>query len=117
METAAQLKRAAADAHTYIGKIGRAQHHFGPDAAGSLHNLKVETQVHHQESPGATNYWNDRAFDAALARVIRQNFAPLAQAALDLMDADYKAARIAEKQSLLAQLAEIEALEAEAQSA
>lgn len=117
MTQAAKLKRAAEQAHEYIGKIGRPQHHFGGDSVGDLRSVAVKTEIHHQESSGSTNYWKDADFDAALGRVVRRRFAELATEALILMQDDYAKARIAEKESLLAQLAEIEALEAAAGAA
>ena len=117
MSKAANLKRAAEQAHEYVAKIGRPQHHFGGDCVGDLRSLAVKTEIHHQESSGSTNYWKDENFDSALARVVRGRFAELAAEALILMQSDYAQARIAEKESLLAQLAEIEALETAAGAA
>ena len=117
MEKVAKLKRAAEKAREYIAKIGRPQHHFGGDSVGDLRSVAVNTEIHHQESSGSTNYWKDADFDNALARVVRRRFAELAKEALDLMETEYAQARIAEKESLLAQLAEIEALEAAAGAA
>ena len=117
MSQAVKLKRAVEQAHEYIAKIGRPQHHFGGDSVGDLRSVEVDTQIHHQESSGSTNYWKDAAFDAALARVVRGRFAELAADALALMQSDYAAARVAEKESLLAQLAEIESLESAAAGA
>jgi hypothetical protein len=111
MSQAAKLKRATEKAREYVAKIGRLQHHFGSGSVGDLRSVEVITQIHHQESAGSTNYWKDADFDDALARVLKRRFAELADEALDLMQADYAQARIAEKASLLAQLAEIEALE------
>lgn len=114
MSNAANLKREVADAREYVGKIGRSQHHFRDLSVGRLHRLEVLSEINHQESTSATNYWKDKAFDLALAKVVRARFAELSAAALDLMEQEYKAARIAEKDALLASLAEIEALESEA---
>lgn len=117
MNQAARLKRAAEQARDYVEKIGRPQHHFGGDSVGDLRSVAVKTEIHHQEHSGSTNYWKDADFDSALARVVQRRFADLSKEALDLMQSDYANARIAEKTSLLAQLAEIEALEAESAGA
>lgn len=114
MSNAANLKRDVAEAREYVGKIGRPQHHFRDGSVGRLHSLVVASEIGHQESAGSTNYWKDKAFDLALTQVVRARFAELAAAALELMEQEYKAARIAEKDALLASLAEIEALESEA---
>jgi hypothetical protein len=110
---AADLKRAVEQATKYVRKVGAPQHHFQDGSVGRIHSLKVETEINHQESPSATNYWKDRAFDAALGTVIAAEFSQLAEKALALMAREYAMARVAEKQSLLRQLAEIEALEQE----
>jgi hypothetical protein len=98
----------------YVGKIGKPEHHFQPVTHGRLTKLVVTTEIGHQQSPSAQNYWNSAFFDAALAEVIRENFSDLSVQALELMAYKFKAARIAEKDHLLAQLAEIEALESAA---
>jgi len=117
MSKAAKIKRDTEQAREYVAKVGRPQHHFGKDSVGDLRNLEIDTQIHHQESSGSTNYWKDAAFDVALAKVVRSRFAELAAAALDLMQSEYSVARISEKEALLAQLAEIESLEATAAGA
>jgi len=109
MESAKKL-RAHKDAKEYVQKVGRREHHVQP-SFGSLHMVSIETQVCYQASPGATNYWQTPAFDDALARVVRARFSELAEQAIALLWGDYTKARIAEKDALLAQLAEIEALE------
>ncbi len=114
MSNAANLKREVADAREYVGKIGRPQHPFRDGSVGNLHRLEVASEIGHQEYTGSTNYWKDKAFDLALAKVVRARFAELSAAALELMEQEYKTARIAEKEAILASLAEIEALESEA---
>lgn len=114
MSKAAKLKHATEAAREYVGKIGRAQHHFRDGSVGKLCLLDVSTKISHQETTSATNYWEDEAFDAALSKVVSARFAELSAAALVLMEQEFKAARIAEKEALLASLAEIEALEDEA---
>lgn len=111
MAQAEVLKRALTDATNYVSKIGAPEPHFRPTTYGRLHSLTVKTQICHQASHAATNYWDDKNFDAALACVIGENFSALAASALALMASNYAKARVAEKESLLAQLAEIEALE------
>lgn len=108
-----ELKRGLVIAREYVGKIGRPEHHFRPTTFGRLHMLSVSTKICHQESPSATNYWEDKAFDSALAAVVSKRFKELAGEAIALMESRYKAEFIAEKGELLAKLAEIEALEAE----
>jgi hypothetical protein len=98
----------------YIEKIGKPERHFNPVSYGSLTKVVVTTEIGHQQSPSAQNYWNSAYFDAALAEVVRKNFSNLSAQALELMADKFKAARIAEKDHLLAQLAEIEALESAA---
>jgi hypothetical protein len=108
----AKLKKAHEAAIEYVGKIGKAEPHFrGDNSVGRLHALKVQTEIAHQASPSGQNYWNDHDFDSALCRAVRLNFAMLANESLAIMRSDYEAKRISEKADLLAQLAEIEALE------
>lgn len=108
----AKLKKTYEAAVEYVNKIGKPEPHFCDDnSVGRLHVLKVQTEIGHQASPSATNYWKDADFDAALCRAVRLNFAMLANEALEMMRSDYEEKRISEKAELLAQLAEIEALE------
>lgn len=114
MSKAKELKKKIALAKEYVGKIGRPEHHFRPVTYGRLHSLSISTQIHHQESTGATNYWADKAFDTALAAVVSNRFPELAADAIALMERECNQALVAEKDELLARLAEIEALEKEA---
>lgn len=110
MSKASELKRSYEQAAEYAGKVGRPESHLR--SVGKIHRLVVATEICHQDSPSAKNYWEDPDFDTALAKVIQRNFRSLANEALALMHAEYVDARIAQKQSLLDQLKEIEALEA-----
>lgn len=110
MNKSAELSKQLVAARGYIAKLTTPQH-FDDRKPGYLHTLKVETQIGFQASPGDTNYWLDKEFDLALAQVIRNAFPALAAQAIDLMDSKYTQARIADKESLLTALAEIEALE------
>lgn len=107
----AQLKRNCSEAREYVAKIGKPEPHFRGGAVGRLHDLRVKTQICHQAAPSATNYWDDSNFDEALAEVVRRRFGELSREAIDLMESRYRESRITEKDALLAQLAEIEALE------
>jgi len=110
---AKELKRAVECARGYIGKIGRQQPHSPNGSVGKMTTLIISTEICYQERVGGTRYWGCNEFDVALAKIIRVQFSDLSKAALDLMEQEYKTARIAEKASLQAKLAEIEALEAE----
>lgn len=107
----AQMKRDYMEAREYVAKVGKPEPHFRDGSVGRLHDLMVKTRVCHQAAPSATNYWDDTNFDAALAEVVRRRFGELSKEAIDLMESRYRESRIAEKDALLAQLAEIEALE------
>lgn len=107
----AQMKRDCMEAREYVAKVGKPEPHFRDGSVGRLHALTVKTQVCHQAAPSATNYWDDTNFDEALAEVVRRRFEELSREAIDLMESRYRESRIAEKDALLAQLAEIEALE------
>jgi hypothetical protein len=110
-EKTAQANAALQKATQYIGKIGRVEAHFTPYTYGKLHSLEINTQICHQESHSAQNYWKCVEFDDALAEVVREQFADLAKLAILKLQKQYSAARLAEKDSLLAQLAEIERIE------
>ena len=97
----------------YIDKIGAPQHHFRDGSVGKLTKCEVKTELCHQASTSATNYWNDAKFDLALSEVIKGHFAELAQAALDLLKKRADEALVAEKKELQERLARIEALEKE----
>ena len=97
----------------YIDKIGAPQHHFRDGSVGKLAKCEVKTEINHQVSPSATNYWNDAKFDWALSEVIKEYFTELAQAALDLLKKKADEALVAEKKELQERLARIEALKKE----
>ena len=94
----------------YIDKIGAPQHHFRDGSVGRLTKCEVNTEICHQSNPSAQNYWSDAKFDWALSEVIKEHFAELSQAALNLLK---KKALVAEKKELQERLARIEALEKE----
>jgi hypothetical protein len=107
----AKLKQAHDSSVEFVSKIGRREPHL--TSFGKIHRLDISTEITHQESPSARNYWKDADFDAALAEVVRRRFHNLASEALALMHTKYVQKRISEKGALLAQIAEIEALESE----
>ena len=77
----------------YVALVGAPQH-FDSGAKGTLHSIKVTTQVHHQAYPGATNYHTNSSFDAYLADVVKNRFSELAKEALELMQKDVNVAMI-----------------------
>ena len=95
----------------YIDKIGAPQHHFRDGSVGRLIKCEVNTEICHQASPSAQNYWSDIEFDWALSEVIKEHFTELAQAALDLLKKKADEALVAEKKELQERLARIEELE------
>ena len=97
----------------YIDKIGAPQHHFQDGFVGKLTKCEVKTEICHQASPSAQDYWSDIKFDWALSEVIKEHFAELSQAALDLLKKKADEALVAEKKELQDRLARIEALEKE----
>lgn len=97
----------------YIYKIGAPQHHFRDGSVGRLIKCEVNTEICHQASPSAQNYWSDIEFDWALSEVIKEHFTELAQAALDLLKKKADEALVAEKKELQERLARIEVLEKE----
>lgn len=105
-----ELKKAWEDAKEYVGKYGRAEHHL-LGSVGNLHRVDVTTEICHQESPSAKNYWKDTNFDAALDEVIKGRFPDLAQEALAILRKRYENALLAEKKLLTERLAQIQAIE------
>lgn len=103
------LKRQWKGAEEYVAKIGRPDHLAG--FSGKVHSVDIHTQIYHQESHGAQNYWKDNAFDSALNLVIKARFSEFAADALALMRKQYEDALLAEKNQLLSRLAEIQAIE------
>lgn len=95
----------------YIDKIGALQHHFRDGSVGKLTKCEVKTEICHQASTSATNYWSDAKFDLSLSEVIKEHFTELAQAALDLLKKKADEALVAEKKELQDRLARIEELE------
>jgi hypothetical protein len=106
------LKRQWKEASEYANKVGQAEPHLR--TAGKIHKVQVTTEIAHQDSPSAQNYWKDAIFDDALAQVIKLRFPELARHALGLMQIKYEDALRAEKDALLARLAEIQAIEEQA---
>ena len=111
MHNTEQLYQIHQEAVKYIDKIGAPQHHFRDGSVGKLSNLKISTEINHQRSPSATNYWTNADFDLVLSEVIKQHFSVLAQAALDLLKKKADESLIAEKVKLQERLAKIEELE------
>ena len=97
----------------YIDKIGAPQLPFRDGSVGRLIKCEVNTEICHQASHSAQNYWSDIEFDYALSEVIKEHFAELSQAALDLLKKKADEALVAEKKELQERLARIEALEKE----
>ena len=97
----------------YIDKIGAPQLHFRDGSVGRLTKCEVNTEICHQSNHSAQNYWGDAKFDWALSEVIKEHFAELSQAALDLLKKKADEALVAEKKELQERLARIEALEKE----
>ena len=97
----------------YIDKIGAPQVLSADGPVGRLIKCEVNTEICHQASPSAQNYWSDIKFDRALSEVIKEHFTELAQAALDLLKKKADEALVAEKKELQERLARIEALEKE----
>ena len=95
----------------YIDKIGAPQLHLRDGSVGRLIKCEVSTEICHQASPSAQNYWSDAKFDWALSEVIKEHFAELSQAALDLLKKKADEALVAEKKELQDRLARIEELE------
>lgn len=109
-----ELKRDYDSAARYVGLLKTPQPHFDGSPTGVLHSVRVETQIGHQASPGAQNYWKNHCFDAALARVIAGRFEELAVQALSDLRNRLNQSMIDEEGELLARLAEIRALKAQA---
>jgi uncharacterized membrane protein YheB (UPF0754 family) len=105
------LKRQWKDACDYIAKHGAPEPHFRGSSVGRLHRADVATEICHQASPSAQNYWKSSHFDAALGDVIKRRFSDLAAEALADLKKKYEDALRAEKDQLLARLAEIQAIE------
>jgi hypothetical protein len=108
-----ELKKIWTDAKEYAGKYGRIEHHLRA-SVGKLHRVEVTTEICHQESPSAQNYWKSAHFDDALEAVIKARFADLAKEALAVLQKKYEAALLAEKDQLMRRLAEIQAIEEQA---
>lgn len=111
MHNTEQLYSIYQEAEKYIDKIGAPQHHFHDGSVGKLSKIKVSTEINHQASPSATNYWTNVDFDLALSKVLEQYFPELAQAALDLLKKKADESLVAEKKKLQERLAKIEELE------
>ena len=97
----------------YIDKIGAPQLHFRDGFVGRLIKCEVNTEICHQASTSAQDYWSDAKFDWALSEVINEHFTELSQAALDLLKKKADEALVAEKKELQERLARVEVLEKE----
>lgn len=109
-----ELKRDYDAAARYVSLLKTPHPHFDGGPTGAPHSVSVETQIGHQASPGAQNYWKNHYFDAALARVIADRFEELAAQALGDLRNRLNQSMIDEEGELLARLAEIRALKARA---
>lgn len=93
----------------FINRIGRPQPHFNGEL-GKLHQVEVKTTIHHQSSPGSTNYHTNKLFDGALSRIIAKHFTQLSEEALILLQADLDADRKAMKDDLEEALEKLEGM-------
>jgi len=109
-----ELKREYDIAAHYVSLLKKPQPHFDGSPVGKLHTINVETQIGHQASHGAQNYWRSKIFDVALAEVIARRFEELAAQALDDLRQRVNLSMADEEDELLARLAEIRALKAQA---
>jgi hypothetical protein len=107
-----ELKKIWDDAKAYASKYGRAEHHL-PGSVGKLSRVDIDTQICHQESPSAQNYWKSSYFDDALAKVLKKRFGDLAKEALAVLQADYEESLLAEETRLTERLNEIQAIKGE----
>lgn len=81
-------KQALHKACEFVGLIGKPQTQTTARGCyGHISSIEVTTTVHFQPYDGATNYHKCEEFDAALAEVIREQFGPLRDAALDKLTA------------------------------
>lgn len=103
------LKRQWKEATEYANKYGEIEPHLR--SVGKLHRVELTTEICHQDSPSAQNYWKSAYFDDALEEVIKARFADLAKEALAVLQKKYEAALLAEKEQLMKRLAEIQAIE------
>jgi hypothetical protein len=103
------LKREWKLARDYANLVGEPEPHLR--TCGKVHRVVVTTEIEHQASPSAQNYWKSAYFDAALGEVIKLRFPELARHALAIMQVRYEDALRAEKNQLLARLAAIQAIE------
>jgi hypothetical protein len=109
MATAEELFQKVSAAKDRIAKIGRREPHLR-EGVGSLSTVMVKTTVCHQDSPSAKNYWEDEAFDFALAEVVKARFASLAEEAIQRMERRANTALLEEEGALRAKLERIEQL-------
>jgi hypothetical protein len=111
--SADELKKRWKMACDYVAMHGKTEPHL-PGSVGKLHNVEVETEIGYQAAPSEKNYWKSAYFDEALEKVVKARFPELAKAALEVMEGQFKAALVSEKDQLLARLAEIQAIEEQA---
>lgn len=100
------LKAQLEAAEAYVQRIGAPEYHT--THKGSLSVVVVDTQIQHQEKPGARVFFENAVFDTALAEAVRLNFAYLAPIALALMSERYIAALQAERDQFESQLNDLE---------
>jgi DNA replication initiation complex subunit (GINS family) len=104
-----ELKKIWDDAKAYAGKYGRAERHLS-GSVGKLHRAEIDTEICHQDSPSAQNYWKNSYFDSALEKVIKKRFGDLAKEALAILQADYEDSLLAEETQLTERLNQIRAI-------
>jgi hypothetical protein len=104
-----ELKKIWNEAAAYAGKHGRAEPHLR-GSVGKVSRIDITTEICHQESPSAQNYWKSVYFDDALEEVIKARFADLAKEALAVLQKKYETALLAEETQLTERLAAIRAI-------
>ena len=75
--------------------------------AGCLTTFEIRTQIHFQPYDGATNYHNCKAFDVALAAVVRRKWSAIRDEAIALLREEEREASLLAEEPVKGMLAEI----------
>lgn len=84
-----KAKQALHESEEWLALIGKPQR-TSRDGIGSLHSLGVKTVIHHQETDGAKNYHECKAFDRVFSAVVANRFDELRDEALAMLRAEVK---------------------------
>lgn len=87
MESWNKAKGNLHEVERFLSMLGKEQRTTA-DARGKVHSVVAATTIQYQEVDGSKNYHECKAFDFAMSKAVRNNFASLKEEAIKMLRAD-----------------------------